>query len=487
MVEQQVNISSHIWDIALCAQDDRSLEDLAGKSSCIFVRSLDHLAFDSENATGQKLTAREVLRNFGKEKIAEILEYGSAILVSDPDRPTAQPGARIRSRRTTLGLSPSDLARKSGISREDIIALESGSSRLPARVLARICSALALDEYRIGLEDPSARNRALGVRFRKLQRDPDSDGHRLTKSSALSLLEDAWVIAKQNALRQALRHASDFHSKFDPDPDYGDAQRPAWRVGYELASRTRQNLGLHPEEPIASLGSLVEDDLGIPLVQDELPQDIAGATLQSGDARGIVVNIAGRNFNTWSSRLTIAHELGHLLWDPEDSLDALMVDTNDRLDEPPWEAKSYVEQRANAFAIEFLAPRAAIRKHFDPGSPPGNIRDFMVEFGVSFTAARYHIWNATHRAWDLKDITTIDVTPTDDWEGREQFLITYIPSRQLEAANFRMNRRGKFLCHVVDARREKLISDDTAALYLGIEPELIPDVEDIRDTLFDSP
>ena len=485
MVEQQLNIPPYTWDIAFGAQDDRSLEDRARNSDRIFVRSLDHLAFDSAHATGQKLTAYEALRHFGKEKIAEVLEYGTAILVSDSDHPTTQPGSRIRSRRTSLRLSPSDLASKLGISGQDITALESGSTRLPARTLTKICSALALDEYRIGLEDPSSENHALGVRFRKLQTDPDSEGTRLTKSSTLSLLEDAWVISKQDALRHALGQGSSFRSHFTPNPDYGHAQYPAWRIGYELASKTRQILGLHPEAPITNLRSLIEDDLSIPLIQDKLPRNIAGATLQSGDARGIVINIAGKYFNTWSSRLTVAHELGHLLWDPDESLDSLIVDTRDQLNAPPWEAKSYVEQRANAFAVEFLAPRAAITGRLDTHSPPGDIYDLMVEFGISFTAARYHIWNATHRVWDLEDITTREIEPTEDWEGREQFLVTYIPSNPLEAANFRVNRRGKFLCYVVDAQREKVISDDTAALYLGIEPTLLPDVEYIRDHFYD--
>ena len=485
MVEQQLNFPDHTWDIAFGTQDDRSLEDRARNSDRIFVRSLDHLAFDSEHATGQKLTAYEVLSHFGKEKIAEVLEYGTAILVSDSDFPAIQPGTRIRSRRKSLGLTPSDLARKLGISGEDVTALETGTARLPARTLAKICSALALDEYRIGLEDPSSKNHALGVRFRKLQTDPDSEGNRLTKSSTLSLLEDAWVISKQDALRNALAQGSSFRSDFTPNPDYGHAQYPAWRIGYELASKTRQILGLRPDEPIANLRTLIEERLHIPLIQDKLPPNIAGATLQSGDARGIVINIAGKYFNTWSSRLTIAHELGHLLWDPDDSLNSLIVDTNDRLHEPPWDANTYVEQRANAFAIELLAPNIAIEERFGTSNAPGDIYDFMVEFGVSFTAARYHIWNATHRVWNLDDIATRDVEPTEDWEAREQFLVTYIPSNRLEAANFRMNRRGKFLCYVVDARRQKVISDDTAALYLGIEPNLLPDVERIRDTFYD--
>lgn len=486
MVDNQLNTSSDIWDMAFGTDGGHSLEERAKNSERIFVRSMDHLAFHSESATGQKLTAYEALSHFGEGKIAEVLEYGTAVLISDSQRPTSQPGTRIRARRKSLGLTPSDLASRVGISGDDIAALESGFTRVPARTLIRTCSALALDEYRIGLEDPSANDQELGVRFRKLQTDLDNKGNRLTKSSTLSLLEDAWIISKQENLRHALMQGSYFRSQFTPNPDYGHAQYPAWRIGYELASRTREILGLHPEEPIGNLRSLIEDQLNIPLIQDKLPRNIAGATLQSGDARGIVINIAGKIFNTWSSRLTIAHELGHLLWDPDDRLNSLIVDTNDQLDEPPWEANTFVEQRANAFAIEFLAPKSAVSRRFDSrDNPPEDIYDFMTEFGVSFTAARYHIWNATHQVWDLEDIKTSDVVPTADWEAREQFLGTYIPSKQLEAENFRMNRRGKFLCYVVDAQREHVISDDTAALYLGIDPSLLPDVESIRNDFFD--
>ena len=482
----QLTLPSHTWDIAFGTNRGRSLEDRAKSSNRTFVRSLDHLAFDSPDATGQKLTAYEVLSHFGEEKIAEILEYGTAILVSDPHCPSVQPGKRIRSRRLALGLSPSDLARKVGIIGEEITTLENGSSRLPARTLTRICSALSLDEYKIGLEDPSSKERDLGVRFRQLQTDLDNDGTRLTKSSTLSLLEDAWLISKQNELRRSLGQQYAFRSEFVPNTDYGHAQKPAWRIGYELAFRTRAILGLGPEDPIENLRSLVEDRLHIPLIQDKLPRNIAGATVQSGDDRGIVVNTEGKFFNTWSARLTIAHELGHLLWDPDNRLNSLIVDTNDRLRESPWQADTYVEQRANAFAIEFLAPKEAIIGRFrNQYNPPDDIFDFMVAFGVSFIAARYHIWNATHRIWDLNDISTSEAEPTEDWEGRERFLTTFIPSQKLEAANFRMNRRGKFLSNVVDARHENLISDDTAALYLGIEPDLLPEVEYIRNTFFD--
>ncbi len=482
----EVTLPRNSWDAVFGSTDGSTLEARAKTSNQTFVRSLDHLTFDSPSATGQRLTAYETLHHFGEDKIVEILEHGSALLVNDPNSPSVQPGRRIRARRQAIGLSPSDIASRVGISRQDIATLESGLERLSVRTLTKLCSALSLDEYRIGLEEPSEKDRELGVRFRQLQDNIDSTGNRLTKSSTLSLLEDAWVISKQNKLRHSLGKTYEFRSDFSPDRNYGNRQLPAWRIGYDLASRTRDILGLRPEDPIENLRSLIEDRLHIPLIQDQLPKHIAGATVQSGDDRGIVINIAGRYFNTWSARLTIAHELGHLLWDPDSSLNSLIVDTTERLDEPPWAASTYVEQRANAFAIEFLAPRVAIDDRFrGQYQPPDDIFDFMLEFGVSFTAARYHIWNATHRIWGLEEIRASEFSPTEDWEGREQFLTTYIPSRELEAANFRMNRRGKFLSYVVDAQHQNLISDDTAALYLGIDAKLLPQVENVRDIFFD--
>lgn len=461
-----------------------SLFECAKQSDRVFVRSQDHLAFDSPEATGQRLTAYETLRNFGEQRIAEILEYGSAVLVADPvGRLGDQPGKRIREWRETLGISETDLAERTGVSPKDITNLETGSSRIPAKSLTKICSALSLNEYQVGFEELSQKDRDRGYRFKQLRRDKAHPGRQLSKSSAFSLLEDAWLISKQNDLKNMLGKKS--RLAFNPDPNYGGHGLPAWRIGYELASKTREILGISSHEPIENLRSLVEEELKIPLIQDEFPPRIAGATVQSGDDRGIVINIKGRNFNTWSGRLTIAHELGHLLWDPDQKLETLIVDQNEMLSEAPWSAASSpVEQRANAFAIEFLAPRSVIQERFGYTHPLDDIYDYMVEFGVSFTAARYHMWNATDRLWDLDEIKSRKYKATEDWDGRERFLATYMPSQELEAAGFRMNRRGRFLSYVVDAKRDRLISDDTAALYLGIDGSMLHEVETIRDVFF---
>ena len=485
MVDSVNALPSNAWDAAFGQGSGTTIEERARNSRRTFVRSMDQLAFDSGNASGQRLTAYEVLRNFGSEKIAEILEHGTAVLVSDPLGPSTQPGARIRQRRIDLGLSKRELANRVNLSEDDLTILEQGASRVPASALARICSALSLDEYAIGLEDPSEHARDLGVRFRRLKTDSDRQGFRLDNSSMLSLLEDAWIIDKQNELHSALSQKSEVSHQISPSPDYGNRGTPAWKIGYELAAKTRRILGLGPIEPIENLRILLESRLQIPLIQDELNKRIAGATLQYGDARGIVLNISGRVYNAWSARLTIAHELGHLLWDPDSRLNSLIVDTGDDLDEAPWAANLAVEQRANAFAIEFLFPRAAVEQRLKgQREPPDDILEFMIEFGVSFTAARYHIWNATYRQWELTNLKASAVEPTDDWEAREQFLTTFLPSRELEEG-LSMNRRGNFLAAVMDAHSQRLISDDTAALYLGVENHLLKDAREVRKDFFD--
>ena len=138
-------------------------------------------------------------------------------------------------------------------------------------------------------------------------------------------------------------------------------------MGYDLAEQAREHLGLG-DEPVPSMRSLVEDNLGIPVIQARLRNEIAGATVAVTDedgheCRGIVLNTVGQNQNVWVRRATLAHEVGHLLYDPEDRLEGIRVDTYETNDVNPESGSTdYVEQRANAFAIAFLAPLGAVRR-----------------------------------------------------------------------------------------------------------------------------
>jgi Zn-dependent peptidase ImmA (M78 family) len=185
----------------------------------------------------------------------------------------------------------------------------------------------------------------------------------------------------------------------------------------------------------------------------------------------VVVNIVGDNENVWVRRATLAHELGHLLWDPEQDLRRLKVDSYQELnrlyrDQFFEQRPDHVERRANAFAIELLAPHDRVRDIFVRASTEREgLRGVMEHFGISYMAARYHIWNAMDRTIDLESLTGVDNQPTDEWKGRESFANEYFRPESVP-----ISRRGHFAGGVVRAERARLISLDTAALYLRCTP-----------------
>ena len=209
----------------------------------------------------------------------------------------------------------------------------------------------------------------------------------------------------------------------------------------------------------------MEDALGIPVVQTKLASRIAGATLSVRDSgkktRGIVLNIAGPNENPLVRRATLAHELGHLLLDPSQNLQNVRVDSYEGVDlNPETGSVDYVEQRANAFAINFLAPVEVIRGLLDPPISEDNVATIISRFGISVTAAMFHIGNAFYQQYPMPDLDM----PIDweEWRSAEDFGMDFFPIRETPKI-----RRGRFSGLVVAAHRKKLLSTSTAANYLN--------------------
>src|SRR5262249_24422018 len=185
------------------------------------------------------------------------------------------------------------------------------------------------------------------------------------------------------------------------------------------------------------------------LIQLSLPSQFAGATVAVGGVRGIALNIEGQNENVWARRSTMAHELGHLLWDPDQRLRSLLVDTYRDLEEHPPQRTGIdpVEARANAFALELLAPRQYALEIFKShGDKRSGVRAVMEYFGVSFTSAKFQLWNALDRQDSLESFVVDDVEPTDEWKGRESFTIDYF-----RPSSVPQSRRGHFAFLVTEA------------------------------------
>lgn len=443
-------------------------EERAKTSSRRFVRGLDELTFDEvPSAKGRRLTAREALSAYGFDKLLEVATEGSALICESVDAA----GRVLRERRQQLALSMKTVASKARLAPEIIEALEV-SRRRPVREYERVARVLGLDERLLSFSREPHGNQGVAVRLRSLHDSKPA----MSSSVAIALAESAWVAMAQTRLVEDLPRTS-APPHFDKAFYYGSYSEPAFKVGYELAQHTRAKLGLG-DEPIRSMRRLVEETLGVPVVQAELGDIIAGATVDVGGKRAIVVNLSGRNVAPFVRRFTLAHELGHLLFDPQQKLNDLRVDEYEEFDSRPDQITDRVEQRANAFAIELLAPHRAVRSMY-LSSTQDPLAAVIHHFGIGYTAARYHVWNALERSVALESIDTKQSKPQPEWEAGEAYTTIYHPIHSLVD---HPSRAGRFSAVAARAAELGIISWDTASEWLFCtEQELKQSASSIRD------
>ena len=455
----------------------RSEEDAVLKSRLQFVRSRSELAvFEARrNPTGHVLTAWEAYRAYGLSALEEALEYGSAILLHSTATETT-----LHSRVRELGLKHSTVAREVGLESDVVLRAQSRASGNQIGDLERIGFVLGLDELRLGHRPPRPEDAELAVRLKTLRPTHPMESRPLSAGAVVTFAHAASVIRTQCKLQNWLRLKM-YDTKFEPNDDYGNSVSPPYKVGYTLADDVRSILGLG-HSPIESMRNLVEVRLGIPVVQAKLPQRIAGATIATGhfeygEARGIVLNTVGANKNVWVRRATLAHELGHLLFDPSQRLQRVRVDTYQSNEvDPESIVPDCVEQRANAFAIALLAPMEAVRDMTPSPIRSDSIKHVMSEFGISYTAARYHIFNAHYRVDELPSDKRF-ADPSDEHKAAEDFTLDYFPIERTPDV-----RRGRFAGIVGECYKRGFISADSAAQYMNCDKnEFANSLETIRE------
>lgn len=130
--------------------------------------------------------------------------------------------------------------------------------------------------------------------------------------------------------------------------------------GYERAMAFRERLGIAPQMELrgeCDLEEVLLPRLGIVLRELTLqdPRVEALCIAGGGYRPAIAINIAGKFSNTsWGRRMSVAHELCHLLQDG-DAAGRTGIVSN------PW-APPLIERRANAFAVMLLAPEEALKE-----------------------------------------------------------------------------------------------------------------------------
>lgn len=439
----------------------------ARESTQMFIRGKTQLALLDEGSLppGHIMTAWEAYQSYGFEILDEAAEYGSAILLDSV-------GAIEKSlsvRRKELGLSVESVAGAARVNPDDVRQSEIRARDIPVQTLEKMCLALGLDERLLAFDRTAGADHDLAFRLKALQQAEAPDTG-LSAGTVLTFAEAASIIRIQSMLQDWLGNYGAVEG-FHPSDDYGSSQNPAWHLGYGLASQTRMSFDLE-QNPIPSMRDLVEGRLNIPVVQARLHPSIAGATIETrayngGEVRGFVLNTIGENENVWVRRATLAHELGHLLYDPGQKLNRLRVDpyTGTQADPESGYHADFVEQRANAFAIAFLAPLDSVREMAPPPITAEAVGNVMQTFGISQTAARYHVSNAHYRQYTLQG-QGHNLIPSEDWRIAEDFALDYFP-----IASTPPQRRGRFAGLVAECHERRLLSSQTAAFYLGCEEQ----------------
>ncbi|WP_338669381.1 ImmA/IrrE family metallo-endopeptidase [Pseudodesulfovibrio methanolicus] len=426
-------------------------------SKLLFVRSQDHLAVHDSNANGRVLTAFETATYY-PDKLMEVLEYGVASLPCLRD----EPADTIRSARESFGISIEELARYTQVPEETIRDAENSNSRTPILELQKIAHALDIDDAQLSI-NPKSDNHSFGYRLRTF-----SDDNTIEKKDVMAFAEAAWVAQTQLKLESWLGFTADYPlCLFEKNPEYGNPNYRAWRIGYELAEKARELLEVDQDHVF--LRETCEK-LGIPVIQTELSENIAGATLSVAGMRAIVVANDRRHDDVLIRRMTIAHELGHLLWDTEENLNDIRVDTFDHIGENPQfmntvdDHDRYVEQRANAFAVHFIGP---IDHKFATGITDDTelVVNAVEKFGFSVTSATYHLANRLGRNVTPQRIND-ESLDRGSWDGKESFGIDLFP-----ISNVPVSRRGLFSYRVAKCYKEKLITISTASSYMKCSEE----------------
>jgi Zn-dependent peptidase ImmA (M78 family) len=166
--------------------------------------------------------------------------------------------------------------------------------------------------------------------------------------------------------------------------------RRAFEQGYALAIWARRELGIAPDAKADP--STVLQSLNVECMSYELGIDTIDA-VGCWDAKHgpvILVNRDGRHAHSRvGRRATLAHELAHLIIDRHGSLPVAEVFGGN--------APVFPEQRAKAFAAEFLLPHSVIGERImNSTDSRGSLQALIDTYDVSRELAGWHISNSRH-------------------------------------------------------------------------------------------
>ena len=292
----------------------------------------------------------------------------------------SQIGARLRQAREGAHLQVGVAARASELTVSQLEDAERGVG-LTVEVVRRVAMAYGFAEEDLFTDTGDAIiDTAVSVLLRG---DPHSD------ELALHLGRLAAVCREQTLLEELLGQSA--RGRVTSFAHAGEPSHPAYRQAEALAGQTRGVLDLGMA-PVRSMSGLFQE-IGVRLVwTDRLPEEIQGLSLHDPQVGpSVIANLRGRAGQWWTLRSTLAHELCHILYDRVPARPLGITSRKDQRDD--------LEQRANAFAIYFLAPRSGVRQLLmDRGRRPyeldhNDVHALMMHFGLGKDSATRHLTN----------------------------------------------------------------------------------------------
>jgi Zn-dependent peptidase ImmA (M78 family) len=234
---------------------------------------------------------------------------------------------------------------------------------------------------------------------------------------------------------------------------------PNEHPGERLARTARRHLGMGIE-PVPSLRVIVEETLSIHVVwvtQDQVDRSLDGAcTIDPRPAA--LVNLLEPERHPWRTRITLAHELCHLLFDEEAGGQRALVSPHGELRLFPEFME--IERRARAFAACFLAPAEGVRAAIG-GEDPTSEKAIRI-VGTTFGVGRMVTINRLHHVFGLSD----DERRHMETRAGEPYDADFTRDRVDEPLGF----RGGALLHLVrEALRERRINTLRARKMLSLK------------------
>lgn len=167
---------------------------------------------------------------------------------------------------------------------------------------------------------------------------------------------------------------------------------PDHNRGAKRAREARSAFGLDPTAPLTCILTTVEEQASVPVVvSGSMPEDVDGVCQPSNGSYLLLLNASKAAVRL---RFTLAHELGHVRCS---HTGALPPETPATQNDQHGDSN---ERQANAFASEFLMPKAALENATVEQPLLHGIIKLAAYFGVSAAAMTYRLTQLDRITWD---------------------------------------------------------------------------------------